>query len=476
MGRSRLSVEEVRLMVAAALSYAACISFGYRSWTFGVTVEQNDPAAQLFNAGAITAVTGVVIACFFLRNRFRHGLLMLLCGNAMLLSASMLAFGAMSGVLNSLCYPIAMAIAGLGAGVLMPSCYCALAQRNVRSAPLAYGLMAAAAMACAMAAEFAGPALLLCANVFYLVVSSILFWKGRSTLRDGAVRAGGILFEGRKKRKLVSSRLFVAMICVLVVSAVYGITHSASFAASISREASASLAQGMGLVAGIVFALYFGILGKEPSAAQFSVSFGLLGGAVILLPFFPGMYPALLYALSSGLWKIMLLMLLYLVALSNGLSYLESLVLFALAYGIPRLGIFMGTGIIEAFSAYIDSESARLIVISLAALYALLALFWFVNSHERRQAQQQVESAKKVIEQLSHAQGDAQLAHLGNLARQYGLTKRESEVLVLLAYGRDLAFISSDLYLSRNTVKGYQKSIYAKLGVHSKQELIDFIR
>ena len=31
------------------------------------------------------------------------------------------------------------------------------------------------------------------------------------------------------------------------------------------------------------------------------------------------------------------------------------------------------------------------------------------------------------------------------------------------------------LYLSRNTVKSYQKSIYAKLGVHSKQEIIELV-
>lgn len=474
--RLKFSAEEVRLLVAAALSYAACISFGYRSWTFGVAVEQNDPAAQLFNAGAIAAAAGVVIACFLLRNRFRYGFWMLFGGNTVLLGASVLAFGAVSGVLSSLCYPVAMALAGLGAGVLMPSCYGALTRSDARSVSLAYGLMAAGAMACAMVAEFAGQTLLLCANVLYLAISTALFWKSREALRDDSARAERALFEGRKKHKLISSRLFVAAICVLVVSAIYGITHTASFAASIPREVSAPLAQGAGLVAGLVFALYFGVLGKEPSATQFSVSFGLLGGAVILLPFLSGMYPALLYALSSGLWKIMLLMLLYMVALSSDLHYLERLALFALAYGIPRLGIFMGVGAIEAFSAYINSESTRLIVISLAALYAILAVFWFVNSYERRQAQQQADSAKKVIEQLSHAQGDAQLARLDSLAQQYGLTKRESEVLALLAYGRDLAFISGELYLSRNTVKGYQKSIYAKLGVHSKQELIDFIR
>ena len=59
------------------------------------------------------------------------------------------------------------------------------------------------------------------------------------------------------------------------------------------------------------------------------------------------------------------------------------------------------------------------------------------------------------------------------LARQYGLTSREAEVLSLLAQGRSGTYISEHLCVSKNTVKGHVKSIYTKLGIHSKQELID---
>ena len=40
---------------------------------------------------------------------------------------------------------------------------------------------------------------------------------------------------------------------------------------------------------------------------------------------------------------------------------------------------------------------------------------------------------------------------------------------------RDINFACSELYLSRNTVKGHLKNIYTKLGIHSKQELIDLV-
>ena len=59
------------------------------------------------------------------------------------------------------------------------------------------------------------------------------------------------------------------------------------------------------------------------------------------------------------------------------------------------------------------------------------------------------------------------------IARDYGLTNREFDVLVRLAHGRSGAFIAEELTLSENTVKGHTKRLYAKLGVHTRQELIN---
>ena len=61
------------------------------------------------------------------------------------------------------------------------------------------------------------------------------------------------------------------------------------------------------------------------------------------------------------------------------------------------------------------------------------------------------------------------------IAQANGLTPRETEVLALLARGRNNAFVQEELTLTRNTVKSYIKHIYAKLNVHSQQELIDLV-
>ena len=65
---------------------------------------------------------------------------------------------------------------------------------------------------------------------------------------------------------------------------------------------------------------------------------------------------------------------------------------------------------------------------------------------------------------------------LMQVREQYGLTKRETEVLSFLAEGRSSSYIAGELYLSDNTVRSYVKNIYQKLDVHSKQDLIDFMK
>lgn len=62
------------------------------------------------------------------------------------------------------------------------------------------------------------------------------------------------------------------------------------------------------------------------------------------------------------------------------------------------------------------------------------------------------------------------------LATQHELTARETEVLGLLARGRSNPYIRDELGISLDTAGTHVKHVYAKLGVHSRQELIDLVR
>ena len=66
-------------------------------------------------------------------------------------------------------------------------------------------------------------------------------------------------------------------------------------------------------------------------------------------------------------------------------------------------------------------------------------------------------------------------AVIAALADEHGLSERESEVLGLLYRGNTQKKIAERLFLSVNSIQTYAKSLYRKLGVHSRQELIDMV-
>ena len=61
------------------------------------------------------------------------------------------------------------------------------------------------------------------------------------------------------------------------------------------------------------------------------------------------------------------------------------------------------------------------------------------------------------------------------IRERYGLTAREAEILELLARGKNAITIQEDLSISYGTIKTHKQSIYAKLDVHSQQELLAFV-
>lgn len=58
-------------------------------------------------------------------------------------------------------------------------------------------------------------------------------------------------------------------------------------------------------------------------------------------------------------------------------------------------------------------------------------------------------------------------------AAAYGLNETEQAIVSLMAQGRSRSFIANALSYSEHTIRNYTRTIYQKIGVHSKQELLD---
>lgn len=83
---------------------------------------------------------------------------------------------------------------------------------------------------------------------------------------------------------------------------------------------------------------------------------------------------------------------------------------------------------------------------------------------------------------VSETSGEPQVVYVDRTTEQVrrlgeavGLSEREREVVLLFVQGRSAARIAAELTLSENTVKTHLQNVYAKAGIHTKQELIDLV-
>ena len=68
------------------------------------------------------------------------------------------------------------------------------------------------------------------------------------------------------------------------------------------------------------------------------------------------------------------------------------------------------------------------------------------------------------------------IAHrCAEVAARGRLTPREGEVLELLAQGKSLSGVASELIIAEGTAKAHTRHIYEKLGINTRQELLDLL-
>lgn len=102
----------------------------------------------------------------------------------------------------------------------------------------------------------------------------------------------------------------------------------------------------------------------------------------------------------------------------------------------------------------------------------LLTVFLVLYSFSLMQANQTEKHGRIVDEirpdQFIHKRCD-------ELAQDFGISPRETEVLYYLGRGYNHGYIARKLFLSENTVRTHVRHIYAKLGISSREDLLNLI-
>lgn len=150
---------------------------------------------------------------------------------------------------------------------------------------------------------------------------------------------------------------------------------------------------------------------------------------------------------------------------------LSSHMVFGIGWGMVTLGVLLGSAAGQAVCAFAPFQPQTLSLIALLATLAILISYMFVFNESDLIALAKGDEEKADAEPKRQRFQD----RCKEVAGEYGLSPKETEIMILFAKGRSSTRIQEELYLSRGTVTTHLRHIYQKLDVHSKQELLDVI-
>ena len=111
-------------------------------------------------------------------------------------------------------------------------------------------------------------------------------------------------------------------------------------------------------------------------------------------------------------------------------------------------------------------------LVALSMTIAVVFLFLFSDTGYRTgwNSERGKNSTEKIIEHYY-----SMPSVCSALARQYDLSTREEDILLLLLQKKSGPVIAKELYISPSTVKSHTRNIYRKLDVHSREELLALV-
>ncbi len=140
---------------------------------------------------------------------------------------------------------------------------------------------------------------------------------------------------------------------------------------------------------------------------------------------------------------------------------------------VPR----MARSLIMYSSNYFSTELGTIQMLALTAIPALTVeivvvatlIRYFTKNHNgtastssRSQDNDSTEAAKEAMLDMA----------IHQMARKYNLSRREIEVLIASTHTDNAQQIADELFIAKSTVYTHLKRIYAKIGVHSRSEMI----
>lgn len=185
--------------------------------------------------------------------------------------------------------------------------------------------------------------------------------------------------------------------------------------------------------------------------------------------------------LTAGFWQLVqvFVVLLLIDVARSGLASLSFT--FPLGWSIVSLGFTAGAlfGQVAAVTFGPETEAVNAITVSLTIVAVIASSILAAAQYPKAAPEASWVAVPAIAETAAEALGVPVADPIGDACRElvgrYGLSEREQSVLELLARGNTRASIAEKLCISENTVRVHVKNIYAKMHIHSKQQLIDMV-
>lgn len=146
---------------------------------------------------------------------------------------------------------------------------------------------------------------------------------------------------------------------------------------------------------------------------------------------------------------------------------------------VPALGFAVGWGVAAMCTVLFGAHAEEFMYVRLGvAVLLVLTVMVFLPSQEHHPADglsPDAPKAGKTVVTVNTTESDLFEARCAAVAKLYQLSPRETEIIALLAKGRNAAYIQEALVISPHTVKSHIYNIYRKLDIHSQQKLMDFV-
>ena len=332
-----------------------------------------------------------------------------------------------------------------------------------------------------------------------LVVMVLCAWYVRRALRAGAAgtRAGGRRKDApRGSYRDAFLELGDSLVAFCVMEAVIGLLNSFMLAGSVTFAGSGSVS-GVGMLIGILaFCVVVFVVQRIPRVSTaFRVLMPIIASLLVFLPVLGEQFNLFFSTVLLGGYYFIALLITYVVAETAHVRNLSPYVLMGAAACLARVCLaaaLLGGHAIGSLPGGLFGESEhimRYLVVIMAVIYALSLAAVLVSRDRRRRRRGDADAGASAavpapagaaeaapLPAGAAAEGDDAFdARCAAVAAAGGLTEREAEIMRYLARGRTKAHIAGVLFVSENTVRSHVRNIYAKLEVHTRQQLIDLV-